>query len=116
MIKLKRVYDATEAEDGARFLVDRLWPRGIKKEAMKLDRWLKDVAPSDELRHWFGHDAARWPEFQQKYAAELDDQPETWQPLLEAAREGNVTLIYSARDTEHNNAVALKAYMENHLK
>ena len=116
MIQVKRVYDPPQMDDGARFLVDRLWPRGVKREALQLDGWLKDVAPSDSLRCWFNHDVVRWSEFQRRYFAELDGKPEAWWPLLEAAREGNVTLLYSARDQEHNNAVALKAYLEERLE
>lgn len=115
MIRLKRAYDEPEAADGRRFLVDRLWPRGVKKEKLQLEAWLKEVAPSDELRNWFGHDPERWAEFQQRYRAELDQKPESWQPLLAAAREGDVTLIFSARDRQYNNAVALKAYLEGKL-
>jgi len=116
MIRVKRVYDAPEPEDGARFLVDRLWPRGVKREALQLEGWLKELAPSDELRRWFGHDPARWEAFQRRYFAELDARPEVWEPLLEAARRGNLTLLYAARDAEHNNAVALKAYLEGKLQ
>ncbi len=116
MIKIKRVYEAPAASDGARFLVDHLWPRGLKKEAVKLDLWLKDVSPSNKLRNWFGHDPAKWKEFQRRYLAELDQQPQTWQPLLQAAQAGDITLVFSARDTEHNNAVALKDYLEKRLK
>ncbi len=112
MIRLKRVYEAAEAADGTRYLVERLWPRGMRKEALPLDGWLKDVAPSDALRRWFGHDPARWQEFQRRYAAELDAGPETWRPILAADRHGTVTLLYSAHDTEHNNAAALQAYLE----
>ena len=115
MIKLKRAYDPPEPEDGRRFLVDRLWPRGVKKEALALERWAKEVAPSHELRKEFHHDAARWDEFQRAYAAELDANPAAWEPLLEAAREGTITLVYSARDEKHNQAVALKAYLESKL-
>jgi uncharacterized protein YeaO (DUF488 family) len=111
-IQTRRVYDAVEAGDGFRVLVERLWPRGLRKEALRLDRWLKEVAPSDELRRWFAHDPARWDEFRRRYFAELDAKPEAWQPLLEAARGGPVTLLYSARDTEHNNARALQEYLE----
>jgi uncharacterized protein YeaO (DUF488 family) len=113
MIRLKRVYDVPEPGDGVRLLVERLWPRGMKKEALRLDGWPKDVAPSDALRRWFAHDPARWEEFQRRYRAELDAHPEVWQPILEAARQGDVTLLFSARDTQHNNAVALKAYLED---
>lgn len=115
MIQLKRAYDPPASEDGSRFLVDRLWPRGARREHLKLEAWLKDVAPGDDLRRWFGHDPAKWEAFRQRYFAELDDKPEAWQPILEAAREGDITLVYSARDTEHNNAVALKAYLEKQL-
>lgn len=116
MISIKRAYDAASPEDGLRYLVDRLWPRGVKKESLKVEAWLKDVAPSDALRRWFGHDPAKWPEFQRRYAAELKRNSESWQPLLDAARQGNVTLVYGARDTEHNDAVALKAYLEAERK
>jgi uncharacterized protein YeaO (DUF488 family) len=112
MIKTKRAYDPPEPADGTRFLVDRLWPRGIKKDDLRMDDWLKDVAPSDDLRRWFGHDPARWEEFKQRYFAELDGKPEALEPIRVAAREGDVTLVYSARDTQHNQAVALKAYLE----
>jgi uncharacterized protein YeaO (DUF488 family) len=115
MILIKRAYEPAGAEDGMRFLVDRLWPRGISREALRLDAWLKEVAPSDGLRRWFGHDPAKWVEFEARYFAELDEKPETWQPVLTAARQGNVTLLFGARDTEHNNAVALKAYLEKRL-
>lgn len=112
MIQLRRVYESPAPGKGQRFLVERLWPRGLKKESLALDGWLKEVAPSDALRRWFAHDPARWAEFQRRYRAELDDQPEAWRPLLQAARRGQVTLLYSARDTERNSAVALKAYLE----
>ncbi len=112
MIRIKRAYDPPEPGDGQRFLVDRLWPRGVKKEDLHLDGWLKEVAPSDALRRWFGHDPAKWEEFQERYFAELDEKPQAWLPLLEAARQGDITLVYGARDPLHNNAVALKAYLE----
>ncbi len=113
MIRVKRAYEPAAPGDGTRFLVDHLWPRGLKKEALHAEGWLKEVSPSDRLRHWFQHDPAKWEEFQRRYFAELDEKPEAWQPLLQAARKGEVTLLYSARDTEHNNAVALKAYLES---
>lgn len=116
MIKCKRVYDPADHEDGARFLVDRLWPRGIKKEVLKLDGWLKEAAPSDDLRRWFNHEPSRWDEFQRRYADELDSKSEAWRPLLEAAQSGGVTLLFSARNVENNNAVALKAYLERKLR
>lgn len=114
-IQMKRAYDPPAAEDGERYLVDRLWPRGIKREALHLDGWLKEIAPSDELRKWFGHDPARWEEFRRRYDQELDANFEIWQPLLEIAQRGVVTLVYSAKDREHNQAVALKEYLENKL-
>ncbi|MBV8631002.1 MAG: DUF488 domain-containing protein [Silvibacterium sp.] len=114
MIKLKRAYDPASVDDGVRILVERLWPRGVKKEALHLDAWLKDVAPSTELRKWFGHDPAKWPGFQRKYFAELDARPDALEPILSALRKGPVTLIFSSRDAEHNNAVALKAYLAMH--
>jgi uncharacterized protein YeaO (DUF488 family) len=115
MIQVKRVYEAPQKSDGLRFLVDHLWPRGVKKEALQVERWVKLVSPSNELRSWFGHEPAKWKEFQRRYFAELDQQPEVWEPLLEAAREKDITLVFSARDTEHNNAVALKSYLEKKL-
>ena len=116
MIKIKRVYEPFDARDGVRFLVERLWPRGMRKDSLRMDGWLKDVAPSAALRRWFGHDPAKWDAFRRRYAAELDDQSEAWQPILEAAQRGDVTLLYSSHDTEHNNAVALRAYLEQQLK
>jgi uncharacterized protein YeaO (DUF488 family) len=116
MIQVKRVYDPVDRKDGSRFLVERLWPRGMKKEALHMDGWSKDVSPSDALRRWFGHDPAKWDEFCRRYCVELDGRPEAWQPLLDAARRGTTTLLYSARDTKHNNAVALKVYLEERLR
>jgi uncharacterized protein YeaO (DUF488 family) len=113
MLKMKRVYDPPEAGDGVRFLVERLWPRGVRKDALRLDGWLRDAAPSDALRRWFRHDPARWQEFRGRYTRELDEHPHAWRPILEAARRGAVTLLYSARDTERNSALALKAYLES---
>src|SRR6185369_2565287 len=115
MIRLKRVYESTDSHDGRRYLVERLWPRGMNKERLVLEGWLKDVAPSDDLRQWFGHDPAKWEEFRQRYAAELAGNPAAWLPLLDAARQGTVTLLFSARNQEHNNALALKDFLENQL-
>jgi uncharacterized protein YeaO (DUF488 family) len=115
MIKIQRVYETEQAEAGQSFLVERLWPRGFKKEDLKMRAWLKEVAPSQALRKWYAHDVAKWFEFQQRYRAELDAHPESWQPLLDAARQGDVTLLYSARDTEHNSAVLLKDYLEKRM-
>lgn len=114
MLNVKRVYEAPKRSDGTRFLVERLWPRGMKKEDLQMDAWLKDVAPSDSLRKFFAHDPEKWLEFKRRYRAELDAHEEAWKPILAAARRGKVTLLYSARDTENNNAVALKAYIEEH--
>ena len=113
MIRVKRVYEPSAPDDGAHFLVDRLWPRGMKREALQLDGWLKEVAPSDALRRWFGHDPKKWEEFRRRYFIELDGRPEVWRPILEAARRGHVTLLYGARDTEHNNAVVLSDYLRD---
>jgi uncharacterized protein YeaO (DUF488 family) len=110
-IVLERVYEEASRTDGSRFLVERLWPRGIKKTALKFDAWLRDVAPSTELRKWFSHDPARWNEFQRRYETELDAKPDAWRPLLAAAEHGRVTLLFSSHDPEHNNAVALRAYL-----
>lgn len=111
-IKTRRAYEEPEKEDGARFLVDRLWPRGRKKESLKLDGWLKDAAPSESLRKRFCHDPAKWDEFKKRYDKELDTHPEAWLPILEAARKGMVTLVYGARDEAHNNALALMEYLK----
>lgn len=111
MVHTKRVYEAADPDDGARFLVERLWPRGMKKEALLMDGWIKEAAPSSALRQWFGHDPQRWAEFKQRYFAELDSALDAWAPLLTAARGGPITLLYSARDTEHNNALALQEYL-----
>jgi uncharacterized protein YeaO (DUF488 family) len=115
MFYIKRIYEAPKSKDGARYLVDRLWPRGIKKTSLIMDAWLKEIAPSNELRRWFGHDPEKWDEFQRRYRSELDANPGVWKRLLEAVKQGNVTLLYFARDTEHNNAVVLKSYLEEHL-
>lgn len=114
MLKTKRVYEKTQTGDGVRFLVERLWPRGIKKEDLKMKAWLKEVAPSPELRKWFAHDPDKWSEFQKRYRAELKANPEGWKPIVEAARHGTVTLLYSARDEEHNSALVLKSFLEKH--
>jgi uncharacterized protein YeaO (DUF488 family) len=114
-IQVKRVYEPALPADGGRFLVERLWPRGIRKSALRMDGWIKQVAPSTALRQWFGHDPEKWEEFQQRYTAELMANPEGWQLLAEAARRGPVTLLFSSRDTEHNNAVALKCFLEKHV-
>src|SRR2546430_2007502 len=109
MIQIKRGDDPPAKEDGARFLVERLWPRGMKKEALHMNAWCKNLAPSDHLRRWFSHDPAKWKEFQRRYRAELNDNPAAYQPLLDAARHGDIALLYSAHDAEHNSAIALKS-------
>jgi uncharacterized protein YeaO (DUF488 family) len=114
-IQVKRVYEKPEIEDGARFLVDRLWPRGLKKTEARLDGWLRDAAPSDRLRRWFGHDAARWKEFQARYREELRANPAAWKPIVDAARRGRVTLLFAARDNGHNNAVSLKSFLARRI-
>lgn len=93
MIQAKRVYDERQPSDGVRVLVERLWPRGVRKDILQLDGWLKDVAPSNELRRWFGHDPAKWEEFRRRYFTELDEKPAIWQPLQEVAQRGSVTLL-----------------------
>jgi uncharacterized protein YeaO (DUF488 family) len=110
-IVLARVYDQAETWESPSFLVERLWPRGIRREALAGSEWLPDVGPSHELRKWFGHDPDRWDEFRRRYFTELDDDPEVWQPLADAAATGDITLLYSSRDVEHNNAVALREYL-----
>ena len=115
MINIKRVYDPFSSTDGTRLLVERLWPRGVKKTSLEIKSWLKDVAPSAELRKWFSHDPAKWNEFRSRYFAELEANPDAWQPIIEVARHGTVTLIYSSHDTEHNNAIALEEFLKRHL-
>jgi uncharacterized protein YeaO (DUF488 family) len=115
VIRLKRVYDKPDSQDGERFLVDRLWPRGLRKEDAHIDGWQKEAGPSNQLRKWFSHDSAKWNEFQRKYYVELDSRPEAWEPLLRAAEVHRVTLLYGSRDPEHNNAAALKRFLEAKL-
>ena len=115
MIQVKRLYEKAEAADGTRFLVDRLWPRGISKASLPVTAWVKDAAPSTVLRQWFRHDAPKWEEFLERYFAELDANPDAWAPLLEAAKSGPVTLVYSSQDAEHNNAIALAQYLRTKL-
>jgi uncharacterized protein YeaO (DUF488 family) len=114
MIQIKRVYDPLSLQDGVRYLVDRVWPRGKRRDELHMEAWLKDVSPSLELCRWFGHDPQRWDEFRRRYYTELDRAPTGLQAIREADRQGMVTLLYSARDTEHNNAVALRSYLELH--
>lgn len=111
MITLARVYDPDDGQEGPRYLVERLWPRGVRRDALRLTDWLPEVGPSTGLRTWFGHRPERWEEFQRRYWAELHDHPENWRVLAEAAAAGDLTLLYSSRDVEHNNAVALRAFL-----
>lgn len=110
-IQLKRAYEPAAPEDGKRYLVDRLWPRGVKKDAMHLTGWLKEIAPSNSLRQWFGHDPSRWTEFRRRYLEELGSQETTLEPLRDSLQHGTVTLVYSARDEEHNQAVVLREFL-----
>ena len=110
-LHIKRAYEPAGPEDGERYLVDRLWPRGVKKETLVLTGWLKDIAPSDALRRWFGHDPARWTEFRRRYGDELKSQRKALQPLRDALKRGPVTLVYSAHDEAHNQAVVLREYL-----
>jgi uncharacterized protein YeaO (DUF488 family) len=113
MITVKRAYDPVSRADGIRLLVERLWPRGIAKADLSVDEWLKEVGPSTELRKWFGHDPDKWAEFRRRYFRELDSRPEVWKPIVSAARRGGtVTLVYSSHDTQHNNALALRDYLQ----
>ena len=113
-IRICRVHDAATAGTGRQFLVDRLWPRGVRKEDLRIDGWLRDVAPSTELRRWFGHDPRRWPEFRRRYTEELDAEPEGLGVLRDAVRQGDVTLLYAARDQDRNNAVVLRDFLLTH--
>jgi uncharacterized protein YeaO (DUF488 family) len=114
-ILLSRVYDHDTAESRTAFLVERLWPRGLRRAEVAMTGWLKDVAPSTELRTWFGHSPERWEDFRQRYMAELDARPQAWRPLLDAARVTDITLLYSSRDRQHNNAVVLRDYLNHKL-
>lgn len=115
MINIKRAYDPPSPSDGTRILVDRLWPRGLSKAELKLDLWLKDVAPSTALRQWFSHDPERWTEFQRRYLEELKQNPDTWRPILEAAIQHNITLVFGSKDTAHNDAVVLQKFLQPKL-
>jgi len=111
-IRTRRVYEPIDSTDGRRYLIDRLWPRGLRKEALALDGWLKELAPSDELRTWFGHDPARYPTFRERYRQELAAHPDLLDRLTREAAEGTVTLLFAARDTEHCNASVLRELLE----
>ena len=110
-INVKRVYEPPHAADGRRVLVERLWPRGVRRESIDLDRWAKELGASDELRRWYDHVPDRWPEFKRRYRAELIQHPGNWESLVELARNAPVTLLFSARDEKHNNAVALATFL-----
>jgi uncharacterized protein YeaO (DUF488 family) len=112
MIHLKRVYEEPSKKDGSRVLVERLWPRGLSKERAAVDLWLKDVAPSAELRKWFGHDPAKWEQFQKRYRQELRHKQDAVNLLKEKVKEGTVTLVYAAKDEEHNGALVLKRLLD----
>ena len=112
-IRLKRVYETPDEADGYRVLVDRLWPRGVKKEEARIDIWLREMAPSSGLRTWFGHDAEKWDEFKRRYFSELERHPELVKELMEKAQAGMVTLVFSSKEERFNNAVALKEYLEH---
>ncbi len=115
MIRLKRIHDPVEDDDGARILVDRVWPRGVRKADARLDWWPRELAPSTELRKWFGHDPERWTEFRRAYRDELAQMPETLSKLLEYCRQGPITLVFGARDREHNQAVVLREVLQQEL-
>jgi uncharacterized protein YeaO (DUF488 family) len=115
-LAIKRVYDPPDASDEMRVLVDRLWPRGMSKARAKIDRWEKELAPSDALRRWFGHDPAKWTGFRKRYANELKAHADEMRELVAAARRGRVTLLYAARDEEHNNAVVLVEFMKKRTR
>ena len=115
MISLQRVYDQRRSP-GTHFLVERLWPRGIRKESLHFSAWLKEAAPSDQLRRWFRHEVTRWTEFQRRYRAELDQHPDAWAPILAAAQHGDVVLLFSSHDVDHNNAVVLRDYVDEKLR
>jgi uncharacterized protein YeaO (DUF488 family) len=108
MVKIKRIYDPVSHDDGKRVYIDRLWPRGLKKEEAAFDDWLKEISPSNELRKWFGHDPSKWQEFKKRYRKELEGKEETIEKLRKEAKNQTVTLLYSAKETEYNNAVALR--------
>lgn len=111
-IRIKRAYEAPARSDGVRILVDRVWPRGVTKGELRLDDWVKEVAPSTELRKWFDHDPMKWREFQDRYARELNERPEAVERVMAMCGAGIVTLVFGSRETRYNNAVALKAYLE----
>lgn len=116
MIRIKRVYEKLDKTDGFRILVDRLWPRGVAREKAKIDLWLKDIAPSGELRAWFGHDPSKWKEFKKRYFQELKNKNDLVRTLKDRMDKGAVTLLYGAKDTKQNNAVVLQEYLNKEHK
>jgi uncharacterized protein YeaO (DUF488 family) len=116
VIALSRVHDHDVVGEEPRFLVERLWPRGIRGADLRLTDWIREVGPSDDLRRWFGHDPEKWDEFRRRYVAELDEHPEAWARLADAASTGTITLLYSSRDTRHNNALVLGEYLDERLR
>ena len=116
MIKIKRIYDTPAEDDGFRILVDRLWPRGLTKEKAKVDLWLKEIAPSDQLRKWYAHDPKKWAEFRKRYFSDLDTKRELVNQIVQKTKEGDVTLLYSSKEEKINNAVALKEYIAKKKK
>ena len=113
MIKTRRIYDKPDADDGFRILVDRIWPRGLKKNDVKIDLWQKDIGPSSALRKWFNHDQRKWNEFKRRYYEELKDRKEIVKLFLEKAEQGTITLLYSSKEEKYNNAIALKEYLQS---
>ncbi len=116
MLKIKRVYEPPSRDDGKRILIDRLWPRGLKKENAHIDEWVKDVAPSTGLRQWFNHDPGKWGEFKKRFFAELDAERESVESIILAARKGTVTLLFGSKEERFNNAAALKEYLDSRMK
>ena len=115
-VRLKRVYEKTGGHEGTRVLIDRVWPRGVRKSEAAIDLWLKEIAPSTELRKWFGHDPEKWPDFKRRYFRELDQNAALVEKLSKMNQKGTVTLVFGAKNEKHNNAVALKEYLERRIR